>query len=251
VDLLAESLDSGVAENMPHRHVLLPVLVRLALATGDTARAAAAAQAAASEAEREPLAARTAAAGHCRGLIEGEPAPMQAAVAYYQASGRPLFRAQVLEDLAVVHGSRGEFAEARTVLREAIATYSSLGAEWDILRADTRLRAYGVRRRRQGVHRPQNGWEALTPTEVKIAYLVAEGLSNPDIGARLFLSWRTVRFHVSAIMAKLQVDSRIEIAREAARHPAGREQSGRGGSAPGHGEPSPGGGPSAAPLAGA
>jgi DNA-binding NarL/FixJ family response regulator len=97
--------------------------------------------------------------------------------------------------------------------------YTWLGADWDIMRADARTRPYGVRRRRQGTRRPDTGWEALTPTETKIAYLVAEGLSNPDIGARLLMSWRTARFHVSSIMAKLGVHSRIEVAREAARHP--------------------------------
>jgi DNA-binding CsgD family transcriptional regulator len=99
----------------------------------------------------------------------------------------------------------------RAALREAVGIYDGLGADWDILRADARVRPYGVRRRRPGTRRPATGWDALTPAETKIAYLVAEGLSNPDIGARLFLSWRIVRFHVSAIMAKLQVQSRREI----------------------------------------
>jgi DNA-binding NarL/FixJ family response regulator len=77
-----------------------------------------------------------------------------------------------------------------------------------------------VRRRRAGTRRPATGWEALTPTETTIAYLVADGLSNPDIGARLFVSWRTVRFHVSSIMSKLGVHTRLEVAREVDRHRA-------------------------------
>ena len=65
-----------------------------------------------------------------------------------------------------------------------------------------------------------HGWAALTPTEVKVAYLVGEGLSNPDIGKRLFLSRYTVQVHVSKILAKLQVRSRVEVVGEVARHPA-------------------------------
>ena len=55
----------------------------------------------------------------------------------------------------------------------------------------------------------------LTPTEMKVAGLVAEGMSNPQIAAHLFLSRRTVQTHVSHILAKLQLHSRTEIAREA------------------------------------
>ncbi|NKE57852.1 response regulator transcription factor [Lentzea sp. PSKA42] len=65
--------------------------------------------------------------------------------------------------------------------------------------------------------RPATGWEALTPTEERVAELVTEGLSNPDIAAEMFLSRRTVQTHVSNALAKLGVASRTEIAREAAR----------------------------------
>jgi DNA-binding CsgD family transcriptional regulator len=79
-----------------------------------------------------------------------------------------------------------------------------------------------VRRRRSGARRPATGWAALTPTEEKVAYLVGDGLSNPEIGARLFLSRYTVQVHVSRILAKLQVRSRVEVAGEVARRPAVR-----------------------------
>jgi len=92
--------------------------------------------------------------------------------------------------------------------------------------ADTRLRPYGVRRRRPASRRPATGWAALTPTETKVAYLVGEGLSNPEVGQRLFLSRYTVQVHVGRILAKLQVRSRVEVAMEAARHPAGSQPPG-------------------------
>jgi DNA-binding NarL/FixJ family response regulator len=56
-------------------------------------------------------------------------------------------------------------------------------------------------------------------TELRVAFLVADGLSNPAIGAELFLSRRTVQTHVSHILAELGAQSRAEVAREAAGHP--------------------------------
>jgi DNA-binding NarL/FixJ family response regulator len=59
------------------------------------------------------------------------------------------------------------------------------------------------------------GWDSLTPTELKIVTLVAQGMSNPQIAAQMFLSRRTVQGHVSHILTKLDVHSRMDIAREA------------------------------------
>ena len=79
------------------------------------------------------------------------------------------------------------------------------------------FRAEGIRRGPRVKHRKaQRGWDSLTPTEIKVVGLVAEGLSNPQIAARLFLSHRTVATHVSHVLSKLGVHSRIDIAREAA-----------------------------------
>jgi DNA-binding CsgD family transcriptional regulator len=62
--------------------------------------------------------------------------------------------------------------------------------------------------------RPATGWQALTPTELKIAHLVTAGDSNADIAAKLYLSRNTVQTHVSHILAKLDVNSRTGIVRE-------------------------------------
>ena len=73
---------------------------------------------------------------------------------------------------------------------------------------------------RRGPHakhrRARSGWDSLTETEIKIATLVEEGLSNPEIAAKLLLSRRTVATHVSHILKKLDVNSRTDIARESA-----------------------------------
>jgi DNA-binding NarL/FixJ family response regulator len=102
--------------------------------------------------------------------------------------------------------------------------YATLGAAADVARIQARFRAYGIRRGPRTKHRQErSGWESLTPTEMKIADLVQSGLSNPEIGARLFLSKRTVATHVSHILNKLNVHSRTDIAREAALRAVGHQ----------------------------
>ena len=76
---------------------------------------------------------------------------------------------------------------------------------------------HGIRRGPHSKHRrATSGWESLTDTELKVAALVVDGLSNPEIAARLVLSRRTVTTHVSHILKKLDVATRTEIARESA-----------------------------------
>jgi predicted ATPase/DNA-binding CsgD family transcriptional regulator len=65
--------------------------------------------------------------------------------------------------------------------------------------------------------RPALGWESLTPTETTVAQAVAEGLSNPQIAARMFISRRTVTTHLTSIFHKLGISSRAELAARAAR----------------------------------
>ena len=74
-----------------------------------------------------------------------------------------------------------------------------------------------VRRARGSRKRPSGGWEALTPTESKVAQLVAEGLTNPQIAEKMFVSRATVKTHLSHIYRKLEVGGRAELAAEAAR----------------------------------
>jgi DNA-binding CsgD family transcriptional regulator len=66
--------------------------------------------------------------------------------------------------------------------------------------------------------RPASGWGALTPMELDVVRLVAEGLGNNDIGTRLFISPRTVQSHLTHVYAKLGLTSRVQLAQEAGRH---------------------------------
>ncbi|MBG6137839.1 helix-turn-helix transcriptional regulator [Longispora fulva] len=63
--------------------------------------------------------------------------------------------------------------------------------------------------------RPVSGWGSLTPTEASVVELAVEGLSNPEIAARLFMSRSTVKTHLAHVYEKLQVANRTELARAA------------------------------------
>ena len=201
-------------------HQWLPDLVRLAMAAGDRLIARTATRASEDEAALETQPARAAAASmQCRGLFESDPASLREAVAHYREVGPAGQLPAALEDLAVILAEHGEEDEARATLNEAVSLYDGLQARWDIRRAESRLRPYGIRRGVRGP-RPQRaafGWEALTPTEMKIATLVAEGNSTSDIARILFLSRRTVQTHISHILTKLGAKRRAEIVREALR----------------------------------
>jgi DNA-binding CsgD family transcriptional regulator len=65
--------------------------------------------------------------------------------------------------------------------------------------------------------RPPFGWQSLTPTEHTVVALVADGLSNPQIGERLFISRRTVQTHLVHVFARLGISSRAQLAAQVAR----------------------------------
>ena len=201
-------------------HQWLPDLVRLALAAGDRQMAQAATQACQAEAAAETHPARaTAASLRCHGLLESDPGPLREAVAHYRALGPAVELPAALEDLAVAQARSGREEDARTALNEAVSLYEGLQAHWDIRRAEGRLRPHGIRRGVRGRRgqRAAFGWDALTPTEVKIAAMVARGDSTSDIARGMFLSRRTVQTYISRILAKLGVKGRVDIVREALR----------------------------------
>jgi DNA-binding CsgD family transcriptional regulator len=193
---------------------MLPDLVRLLLDAGDHAAATSATELAESDAKHNRIPLKQAAAAHCRGLLDADPAVLLAAAQEYHELNSPLLRGLALENAAVLLAGTGDAQAARTAYRKAIDTFADLDAAWDIRRADSRLRPLGVRRGSRGPRqRPATGWEALTPAELNVAVRVAEGHSNPDIAADLFLSRRTVQSHVSHVLAKLGAHSRVDIAR--------------------------------------
>ena len=100
-------------------------------------------------------------------------------------------------------------ARAGQLLDLAVTIYERLDAARDLARAQAALRQLGVRRARRVSHsRAQSGWQSLTPSERAVVDLVTEGLTNPQIGQRLYVSRRTVQTHLAHVFAKLHITSR-------------------------------------------
>jgi DNA-binding CsgD family transcriptional regulator len=206
---------SGLAVEYP---VIGPDLVRLALAAGEAGRAQDVAAAVTSVASRNEVPWITGAALRCQGLAENDADIMQAAVSAYAGGSRPLELALTCEDAGAAFARRGNVARADQLLDHAITIYERLDAVRDLARADAVLRQMGIRRGRHVTHRrARSGWQSLTPSERAVVELVAEGLSNPQIGQRLYVSRRTVQTHLAHVFAKLHLTSRAQLAAEAAR----------------------------------
>jgi DNA-binding CsgD family transcriptional regulator len=213
---LTEAFD-GNPEEVEEIEDLLSDAVRFAIETGDLGAARAfAGQATALAAESE-IPHRQANALYCRGLLDHDAARLLEAAERYGDAGRPLQRAKALEAAAENFVAADDRGQAREAFTGAVEVYTSLGAAADIARIQATFRAHGIRRGPHAKHRQaRSGWDSLTATEIKIAAFVEEGLSNPEIAAKLLLSRRTVATHVSHILKKLDVHSRTDIARVSA-----------------------------------
>ena len=207
----------GNTEEIQEIEDLLADAVRLAAATGDLSTAQALAGHAAALAAGSEIPHRQANALYCRGLLDHDAPRLLAAAECYDDAGRPLLKAKSLEAAAGEFVRIGDRDQARAAFTQAVEVYTSLGAAADAARLQATFRAHGIRRGPHAKHRrASSGWDSLTPTEVKIAAFVEEGLSNPEIAGKLLLSRRTVGTHVSHILKKLDVHSRTDIARESA-----------------------------------
>jgi DNA-binding CsgD family transcriptional regulator len=103
-----------------------------------------------------------------------------------------------------------------TLLDQALTLYREVGAVRDESRVQRRLREAGVRprsRRSTTAVRAALGWDSLTPAELRVVRLVAQGLTNRQVAERLFLSTYTVGTHLKHAFDKLGVTSRVELTR--------------------------------------
>jgi DNA-binding CsgD family transcriptional regulator len=135
---------------------------------------------------------------------------------FYQEAIERLGRSLLRPELARAHLLFGEWlrrerrgVDAREQLRTAYDQLSSIGMEAFAERARGELLATGEKVRKRAAGTP----DELTPQERQIAHLASTGLSNPEIGLRLFLSPRTVEYHLSKVFPKLGVSSRKELGR--------------------------------------
>jgi DNA-binding CsgD family transcriptional regulator len=194
-------------------------LIHIALAVGDDELAAHAANAAQFRAQLNPqIRSIEAAAAHARGLLDHNRKDLAEAVALYEGGPRPLACAAALEDLGVATVDGGDTNEAVEVLGRALELFAQAGAAWDAGRVRGRLRALGVRRRLVAAQRPGRGWAAMTDSELAVARLVAQGLTNQEVAEQLFVSQHTVSGHLRHVFAKLDVNSRVELTRLAGVH---------------------------------
>jgi DNA-binding CsgD family transcriptional regulator len=150
-------------------------------------------------------------ATRCRGLVaaasgdvERALALLTQAVAEHAAVGDPFGRARALLALGVVRRRVRQKRPAREAIEAALEGFESLDARGWAARAGAELGRVGGRRREEG----------LTAAEHRVAALVAEGRTNQEVAAALFLSERTVASHLTHVYAKLGVRSRTELARK-------------------------------------
>jgi DNA-binding CsgD family transcriptional regulator/tetratricopeptide (TPR) repeat protein len=189
------------------------LLARIALATRDDELAEFALANSRRRAELNPgVASIAAAAAHVRGLLEPSPADLREAAALFERTPRRLELAAALEDLGVELIATDRDV-AVDVLSRTLALYTELGAAWDARRVRSRLRELGVRRRVVAAEPDTDGWAALTTSELTVAQLVAEGLTNREVAERLFVSPHTVSSHLRHVFSKLGINSRVELAR--------------------------------------
>ena len=149
-------------------------------------------------------------ATRCRGLVaaaEGDVARagslLERAVAQHEEVGDPFGTARALLGLGVVQRRARKKRVAREAIQAALDGFEELGAATWVEKARGELGRIGGRRREEG----------LTPAERRVAALVAEGRTNREVAAALFVTERTVASHLSHVYAKLGVRSRTELAR--------------------------------------
>ena len=177
------------------------------------------------QAERDAHDALTCAAGIKAHLLIPDVLECLAALAGQDDSHREAARL-----FGAAHGIRERIGEVRfkvwdagyeasaAAVRDALGEkdFESAWAEGAALSTEEAI-AYAQRGRGER-KRPTSGWSSLTPTERDVVRLVSEGLGNKDVATRLFVSPRTVQTHLTHVYTKLGLNSRVQLAQEAARH---------------------------------
>jgi len=149
---------------------------------------------------------------HCRALLTSNPDEaerlFEAALEAHEQAGRPFERART--ELAYGEQLRRarRRADARVQLRAALERFEALGAQLWAERARVELRASGQTARK----RDPSTLDDLTAQEIHIAQLVAEGRTNRDVAGQLFLSPRTIDYHLRNVFRKLGITSRTQLA---------------------------------------
>jgi DNA-binding CsgD family transcriptional regulator len=150
------------------------------------------------------------AAQRVAGLVaEREPgiALLREAVATLEGSEAKLEHAHALVDLGAALRRAGKRTEARERLAEGLELADRCGATALVGMAEGELRAAGARPRRRAL----SGVASLTPSELRVAEMAAEGMMNKEIAQALFVTLRTVEMHLSHAYGKLEISSRDQL----------------------------------------
>jgi DNA-binding CsgD family transcriptional regulator len=149
-------------------------------------------------------------ATRCRGLVaaaegdtDGATRLLQQAVADHEAVGDPFGRGRAMLAVGMIRRRGRQKRLAREAIEAAVEVFETIGAAGWAMKARGELERIGGRRREEG----------LTAAERRVAGLVAEGRTNREVAATLFVGERTVATHLTHIYAKLGVRSRTELAR--------------------------------------
>lgn len=153
--------------------------------------------------------------GYARGRLHGARGDLAAARASFDSALAALTDLPLIYDRARVNFAYGQTLrragkrrEADAVISAARESYLAIGASAYVARCDRELKAGGMR----AVLNKDRPHDMLTPQEDAVAALVATGLSNREVAAELFLSVKTVQFHLTRVYAKLGIRSRAELA---------------------------------------
>jgi len=141
-----------------------------------------------------------------RGEVEDALAQLSGAVEEHEEVGDPFGRARALLALGIARRRLRQKVPAGEAIKAALDGFEEVGASRWAAKARAELSRLGGRKRAEG----------LTPAERRVATLVAEGQTNREVAAALFLGERTVASHLTHIYAKLGVRSRTELARRLA-----------------------------------
>ena len=190
---------------------VLPDLIETALRSDDRALAERSFQILESRADASGTPWAMGLLARCRALIASE----AMAEPLYQAAVERMRATDAVADIARTHLLYGEWLrrqkrrrEARDQLQTALEMFEDMGANGFAERTRTELKATGARARRRTVDTVRQ----LTPQEDQIARLAAMGETNAEIGERLFISARTVDYHLRKIYQKYDIGSRRESA---------------------------------------
>lgn len=166
------------------------------------------------EAERTGRPTEHAVAARCRGLLYADDergyGAFTEALQWHARTRQPFEQARSQLCFGEFLRRRRRPTEARQVLGDALNTFTRLGARLWAQRTEAELRATGIasRPRREG------STTQLTPQELQVALVVADGATNVEAAAQLFLSAKTIEFHLSNTYRKLGIRSRAQLVRE-------------------------------------